>query len=573
MNYAFYKPSKYAIILYIVKRVIVMDETINVNINGEKYVFFKGISLEEVAKTFQNTSKYPIILARLNNSIKELTYQLTKDCTVEFLDLKSREGNRTHISGLTFVIVYAVKSLYGRNADIVIQHSLDKGIYIETNFELNEDKVEKIKSEMKKIISSDLDITKLTIDRLEAKKYFKTINDLPKAGVMKYNTNDYITLYRLGNLYNYFYNVMPTSTGKLKDFDLTYIKDNGFILRFPTTYIPDKIKDYQHHPHMFEVFRECREWAKLMKIENSVDLNTIVSSGNINDLIRIDETLQSNRLLEIAKIISQNKSIRIVLMAGPSSSGKTTTSRKLSMYLRSFGLKIKTLSMDDYFLDKEETPLGEDGKPDFECLEAVDLKLFDTQVEKLLNGEEVTLPTYNFILGIKEYKEKAKLEKNEILVIEGIHGLDTNILTNIPRENKFKIYLSPLTEINMDNHNRVSTSDNRILRRMIRDNRTRGYGVEKTLEAWTKVRKGEEKYIFPYQDDADVTFNTALIYEIGVLKTYVEPLLYSVDSDSEYYEEAKRLIDFLRLFLPIPSDAIPQDSILREFIGGGYFGI
>lgn len=550
-----------------------MDETINVNINGEKYAFFKGISLEEVAKTFQNTSKYPIILARLNNSIKELTYQLTKDCTVEFLDLTSREGNRTHISGLTFVIVYAVKSLYGRNADIVIQHSLDKGIYIETNFELNEEKVEKIKSEMKKIISSDLDITKLTIDRLEAKKYFKTINDLPKAGVMKYNTNDYITLYRLGNLYNYFYNVMPTSTGKLKDFDLTYIKDNGFILRFPTTYISDKIKDYQHHPHMFEVFREYREWAKLMKIENSVDLNTIVASGNINDLIRIDETLQSNKLLEIAKMISQNKSLRIVLMAGPSSSGKTTTSRKLSMYLRSFGLKIKTLSMDDYFLDKEETPLGEDGKPDFECLEAVDLKLFDTQIEKLLNGEEVTLPTYNFILGIKEYKEKAKLDRNEILVIEGIHGLDTNILTNIPRESKFKIYLSPLTEINMDNHNRVSTSDNRILRRMIRDNRTRGYGVEKTLEAWTKVRRGEEKYIFPYQDDADVTFNTALIYEIGVLKTYVEPLLYSVDSDSEYYEEAKRLIDFLRLFLPIPSDAIPQDSILREFIGGGYFGI
>ena len=260
-------------------------------------------------------------------------------------------------------------------------------------------------------------------------------------------------------------------------------------------------------------------------------------------------------------------------MAGPSSSGKTTTSLKLSMYLRSCGLKIRTLAMDDYFKDVKDTPLGPDGKPDFECLEAMDLDLFNDQIEKLLNNEEVTLPTYNFILGIKEYKNKAKLEKNEILVIEGIHGLDTNILTNIPRKNKFKIYLSPLTEINMDNHNRVSTSDNRILRRMIRDNRTRGYGVEKTLESWAKVRGGEEKYIFPYQDDADVTFNTALIYEIGVLKTYVEPLLYSVESDSKYYEEAKRLIDFLRLFLPIPSDAIPQDSIIREFIGGGCFGI
>lgn len=550
-----------------------MNETINVKINGKNYEYFKGITLEEISKTFQAERKYPILLAKVNKSIKELTYQVTHDTKIEFLDLTSREGSRTHISGLTFIILYAVKTLYGRNADIVIQHSLDKGIYIETNFDLNEEKVNQIKQEMIRIIASDLDITKLTIDRLEAIKYFKTINDLPKAGVMKYNTNNYITLYRLGNLYNYFYNLMPTSTGRLKDFDLTYIKDNGFILRFPTTYISDHIKEYQHHPHMFEVFKEYRDWARIMNIENSVDLNKIVSSGKINDLIRIDETLQSNRLLNIATMISQNKNIKVVLMAGPSSSGKTTTSLKLSMYLRSCGLKIRTLSMDDYFKDKEETPLGPDGKPDYECLEAVDLKLFDEKIEHLLNYEEVILPTYNFILGIKEYKTKAKLEKNEILVIEGIHGLDSNILTSIPRENKFKIYLSPLTEINMDNHNRVSTSDNRLLRRMIRDNRTRGYGVEKTLEAWAKVRQGEEKYIFPYQDEADVTFNTALIYEIGVLKTYVEPLLYSVEAESDYYEEAKRLIDFLRLFLPIPSDAIPDDSILREFIGGGCFNI
>lgn len=550
-----------------------MNETINVKINGKNYEYFKGITLEEISKTFQAERKYPILLAKVNKSIKELTYQVTHDTKIEFLDLTSREGSRTHISGLTFIILYAVKTLYGRNADIVIQHSLDKGIYIETNFDLNEEKVNQIKQEMIRIIASDLDITKLTIDRLEAIKYFKTINDLPKAGVMKYNTNNYITLYRLGNLYNYFYNLMPTSTGRLKDFDLTYIKDNGFILRFPTTYINDHIKEYQHHPHMFEVFKEYRDWARIMNIENSVDLNKIVSSGKINDLIRIDETLQSNRLLNIATMISQNKNIKVVLMAGPSSSGKTTTSLKLSMYLRSCGLKIRTLSMDDYFKDKEETPLGPDGKPDYECLEAVDLKLFDEKIEHLLNYEEVILPTYNFILGIKEYKTKAKLERNEILVIEGIHGLDSNILTSIPRENKFKIYLSPLTEINMDNHNRVSTSDNRLLRRMIRDNRTRGYGVEKTLEAWAKVRQGEEKYIFPYQDEADVTFNTALIYEIGVLKTYVEPLLYSVEAESDYYEEAKRLIDFLRLFLPIPSDAIPDDSILREFIGGGCFNI
>ena len=550
-----------------------MNENIEVLINKKKYQFPKGIVLEEIAKNFQDTCKYPIVLAKIGNAIKELSVPLNKSCEIEFLDLTSREGNRAHIAGLTFVMVYAIRSLYGPNANIYVEHSLDKGIYLEPNFELTEAKLNQIKSEMQKIIDSNLSITKLTIDRFEAQRYFESIKDYPKAGVMKYNTNTYVTLYRMANSYNYFYNMMPTSTGKLKDFDLTYINKKGLVLRFPTAYIKDKIKEYEHHPHMYDVFNEYRAWAKTIQIENSVDLNKMISSGSINDLIRMDETLQSNKLLEVARKISENKKIKMVLMAGPSSSGKTTTSRKLSMYLKSFGLKIRTISMDDYFVDSAQTPLGEDGKPDFECLEAVDLKLFDKQIEQLLNGEEVILPTFNFILGVKEYKEKAKMDKNEILVIEGIHGLDSNILTNIPRENKFKIYLSALTELNIDNHNRISTSDNRLLRRIIRDNRTRGYDVTKTLESWAKVRSGEEKYVFPYQDDADFTFNTGLIYEIGILKTYVEPLLYSVDDQSPQYEEAKRLIDFLRLFLPIPSDAVPQDSILREFIGNSCFNV
>ena len=550
-----------------------MNENIEVLINKKKYQFPKGIVLEEIAKNFQDTCKYPIVLAKIGNAIKELSVPLNKSCEIEFLDLTSREGNRAHIAGLTFVMVYAIRSLYGPNANIYVEHSLDKGIYLEPNFELTEAKLNQIKSEMQKIIDSNLSITKLTIDRFEAQRYFESIKDYPKAGVMKYNTNTYVTLYRMGNSYNYFYNMMPTSTGKLKDFDLTYINKKGLVLRFPTAYIKDKIKEYEHHPHMYDVFNEYRAWAKTIQIENSVDLNKMISSGSINDLIRMDETLQSNKLLEVARKISENKKIKMVLMAGPSSSGKTTTSRKLSMYLKSFGLKIRTISMDDYFVDSAQTPLGEDGKPDFECLEAVDLKLFDKQIEQLLNGEEVILPTFNFILGVKEYKEKAKMDKNEILVIEGIHGLDSNILTNIPRENKFKIYLSALTELNIDNHNRISTSDNRLLRRIIRDNRTSGYAVTKTLESWATVRSGEEKYVFPYQDDADFTFNTGLIYEIGILKTYVEPLLYSVDDKSPQYEEAKRLIDFLRLFLPIPSDAVPQDSILREFIGNSCFNV
>ena len=548
-----------------------MLKTIEITIGKQRYQISNGVTLEEIASQFQKEFPYPILIAKVNNKLEELTKSITNPVNIEFLDLTSREGNRTHISGLAYVLIYAVKKLYGKTANAIIQHSLDKGIYIETNFKLNESKVAEIKKEMQSIIAADMPITKTTIDRMEAIEYFEKMNDPVKAGVMKYNTNSYVTLYRLGNYYNYFYNLMPISTGKLAAFDLTYIKDNGFLLQFPTVYIPDKIMPYQPHPGVFGVFKDYHDWGKTIKVENSVDLNRVVSSGKISDLIRIDEALQNNRLLKIASEINSKKDIKIVLIAGPSSSGKTTTTTKLCMFLKSFGLNPKMLSMDDYFVDRNETPLDEKGQPDYECLEAIDLKLFNTQLENLLKGEEVDIPTFNFVLGKKEYKKKLKLEKDDIILIEGIHAINTNILTNIPRENKYKIYISALTELNIDEHNRVSTTDNRLLRRIIRDNRTRGYNVEHTLKTWVSVRRGEEKYIFPFQDEADFTLNTALIYELGVLKTYVEPLLYSVPYESPFYEEARRLINFLRLFLPIPADDIPRDSVLREFIGNGCF--
>lgn len=549
-----------------------MIETVEITINNKKYNYSKDITLQEIYKEFQDEYKYPIILARLNNRLCELSAKIREDATVEFLDLTTCEGNRCHINGLVFLIQYTIKKLYGHNADIIVQHSLDKGIYIETTFKLTEEKLSIIKETMKDIIKKDLPITKVTIDRIEAMKYFYEIGDITKAGVLKYNTDNYITLYRLGNIYNYFYNLMPTSTAKLKDFDLTYIKANGFTLRFPTVYINDKIKKYEHHPSMFDVFAESKEWGKLIGVENSVDLNKRVSQGKISDLIKIDETLQSNRLLNVAKKIYEKRNkVKIVLMAGPSSSGKTTTSRKLCMYLQSFGLNPKAIGMDDYFVEKKDTPKDSNGNYDFECLEAIDLKLFDKQIADLLNGEKVKLPTYNFALGEKEYRSEMQLDEKDILIIEGIHALDNKILTNIERNHKFKIYISPLTELNMDNQNRIPTTDNRLLRRIVRDNRTRNYPVENTLKQWPSVRLGEEKYIFPFQDEADATINSASIYEIGVLKTYAEPLLYSVESDSPYYEEAKRLLNFLRLFLPIPSDSIPEDAVIREFIGGGYF--
>lgn len=549
-----------------------MTDTIEVTINGKTYSYTKNVTLQEIYSEHEENNKYPILLARVDNRLRNLSYQLKDNCKVEFLDLTTPEGNRAHVNALTFILLYAIKKLYGKSANATIQYSIDKGVYFITSFKLTEEKLENIKNEMKEIIKKNMPITKLTVDRLEAINYFKEIGDEVKANTMKYNTNNYITLYRLGNMYNFFYNLMPTSTGRAKDFDLTYIKPYGFVLRFPTVYINDKIPKYKHHQDMFDVYTEYREWAKLMNIENSTDLNRVVSSGKINDLIKIDETLQSGRLLRVAKDINDKRDrLKVVLLAGPSSSGKTTTSRKLSMYLQSFGLHPKTLSMDDYFLEREQTPKKADGKYDFECLEAVDLKLLDNQISELLKGNKITIPTYNFALGEKEFKEEMQIGENDILIIEGIHALDDRITKNAPREQIYKIYISPLTELNIDNHNRVSTSDSRLLRRIVRDNRTRSYPVERTLSQWSSVRDGEEKWIFPYQDDNDAIVNTAAIYEIGVLKTYVEPLLYSVESDSPYYEDAKRLLNFLRLFLPISADAIPEDAIIREFIGGSYF--
>ena len=549
-----------------------MIETVQVIINKKKYTYNKDTTLLEIAQDFKNNFKYPIILARVGNRLRELSNPVQEDCEIEFLDLTSREGNNVHINGLVYVMVYAVKKLYGKAANIVVEHSLDKGIYIETTFKLNEEKVKEINKKMQEIIMEDKPIIKMNIDRMEAKRYFESVGDTAKAGIMRYSTNNYVTLYRLGNLYNYFYHLMPTSTSLVKDFDLTYIKGNGLILRFPTVFIQDKIKKYEHHEKMFEVYNQYRAWGKEVNITTSVDLNRVVSTGKISDMIKIESAVQDQRILTVAKdIFDKKKETKIVLIAGPSSSGKTTSSKKLCMYLQTFGLTPKVLAMDDYFVEREDTPKNPDGSYDYECLEAVDLKLFDKQVASLLKGEEVLLPTFNFTFGKKEYNKKMTLGEDDILVIEGIHALDNKVLTNIPRNRKFKIYISPLITVNVDDHNRISTTDNRLLRRIIRDNRTRGHKVDDTLAAWQSVRNGEELYVFPYQDDSDVIINSATGYEIGVLKTYVEPLLYSVETDSKYYEEAKRLLDFLKVFLPIPSDAIPEDAILREFIGGSYF--
>lgn len=550
-----------------------MIENVTVTINNKKINVSKGTSLYEIAQQFQEEYDLPIILAKVNNQYKELSSPINKDASIELLTIKDKEANRSYVNGLLYLLAYAAKKVL-RGNKLVFKHSLDKGIYISSSHKITKDQVNLLKNEMLEVAKLNLPIEKMNVNRIDAIEYFESVGDKSKVNLLKYNTNTFITLYKLGNMYNFFFSLMPINTSPLDRFDLAYINENGFVLLYQTVYMEDSIKPYQHHLMLFDVFNEYHEWASIMNIELVPALNNYVSSGNIGDLIRISETVQSNNLLNIARNIYDNKDkIKVVLMAGPSSSGKTTTCNKLCMYLRSFGMNPKTISMDNYFVAREDTPKDKNGNYDFECLGALDLKLFDKQIADIINGNEVATPIYDFVSGKPRYNagDVIKLDKKDVLIIEGIHALNPKILSDISRKKKYKIYISPLTCLNLDDQNRISTSDNRLLRRIIRDNRHRGNDVNYSLKKWASVRLGEEKNIFPFQDEADVIFNSSLIYEIGVLKTYVEPLLYSVDMDSPYYEEAKRLINMLKMFLPIPSDDIPKDSILREFIGGGCF--
>ena len=548
-------------------------DNVKVNINDEIIEVPRGTTLEELSKNYQKNFKYTIILAKVNGIYKELIETINKDCTIEFFDLTDRGTNRVFLNGLIYLTIYAAKNVLGNNK-LTVNHSLDKGLYIATSKKITEEDITKLSEEMKKIVSQDLEITKVAVTRLDAINYFNSVGNPVKADLMKYVSSTHVNLYKLGTMYNYLYSLMPTNTECLEPFELTYLHENGFILRFPTVYMENGIKPYEHRENIYNLFKESRDWAKTLNLENVVDLNKRVSNGTVEELIQIDELVKNTKLFDVAKEIYDKKDqVKIVLIAGPSSTGKTTTTNNLVLCLKILGMYTKMLSLDYYFVDRDHTQVDEKGNPDFERLETVDLKLFEEKIENLLSGEETQIPTYNFILGKKEYKETMKLDSDGIILVEGIHALNPKVLENISKEKKLRIYLSALTEINIDEHTRISTTDNRLLRRIIRDNRTRGNKVEDTLKSWAKVREGEEKYIFPYQDDADITYNTAMIYEVGVLKTFVEPLLYSVPTDSPYYNEAIRLINFLKIFLPISSESIPKDSILREFIGGGCFKI
>ena len=548
-----------------------MLENIKVYVDEKEEIIKKGITLLELSKMYDNMFLHKIIIAKVDGEYHELNDPINKTCHIEFFDLTDNFANRVYLNGLVYLTNYCFKEVFGTKGYLNTKHSADKGLFIESSIKLTREMLQILEDKMQEIVKDNLKIHKVTILRDDAINYFNETGDVKKAGLLEFMTNTYVNLYRMGNSYNYMFSLMPSETSSLNEFKLTYLNEDGFILRYPTIYNNGEIPRYKHHAKLFEVFNDSKKWSKLMNLETSVDLNRKIVDGKIGDLIKINEALYTNKLMEVAKNISCSKKIKVILLSGPSSSGKTTTTKKLAMYLSSFGLKPKVISMDDFFVEREDTPKNEDGQYDFECLEAIDHELFNKTMDRLLKGEEVLMPMFNFVTGKKEFKDKMKLEKEDILLIEGIHCLNPTILENIDSSKKFKIYLSALTEINIDEDNRISTTDNRLIRRMIRDYYTRGYTPADTLEVWKNVRLGEEKYIFPNQDEADITINTGLVYEFPVLKVYALPLLYTIKKNSPYYEDAKRLIRLLEIFLPVPSEHIPNDSILREFIGGSYF--
>ncbi len=537
--------------------------------NKDKYEFNKGVSLREIINTIKDDD---IICGLCNGRIVNYDDTFSKNSKIELYDVNNKVGNKIYEKGLLLLFEACVKEVMGDDTEVVVCFSIDKGVYCQVNKEVTKDTLSLIKKTMNNKVSKKIRFEKIETTRSEAITYFRNKKRLDKVKTLTYDTSSYVKLYKFENFYEYILGDLPYDSGILKYFDLSIIEGNGVVVRFPSVYDNKKIIKYTHHDNYFNSLDSYSSWGNVLNINNFGDLNEKIINNGGGEIVNLAEIMQDYKLLSIAEeIVLKKDNIKIVLLSGPSSSGKTTTARKLSLYLKTLGLNPVPLSIDDYFVEREDTPIDSDGNYDFECLGAVDLKLFDLQVAKLLKGSEVITPTFDFVSGKKKFNKSMKLGKNDILIIEGLHALNEDLLDNIPKKNKFKIYVSPLTYLNIDNDNRVSMTDIRLLRRMVRDNRTRGYKPEVTLRNWASVRKGEEKWVFPCQDNADVLFNSSLLYELSVIKTYAEPLLFSVREDDPEYQTALRLLELLKFVLPISSEDVPKVSILREFIGGGYF--
>ncbi|MCG8502554.1 MAG: nucleoside kinase [Firmicutes bacterium] len=545
-------------------------EKIHVDVAGVTKEIEKGISLFELASSLKENRGLDVLLAKVDNRLKELHFKLEKDCKVQFVDLSSQDGLRIYKRSLFFVLMKAAKEAYPER-HLNIRHSLSRGTYCELRGEnpLQEEDVRRLEGKMKEIAAMDIPMVRRLITVREAREIFNQDKDYDKVSLLKHYEKETLSIYGCGDMANYLYGYMVPHTGYLKQFELMYYPP-GFILRYPDNHSPYEIPAYVENRKLFQVIDEYKNWGKILNVSHVGALNEIIASGKAGDLIRVSEALHEKKIAHIADKIKEDASnIKIVLISGPSSSGKTTFAQRLAIHLRVNGLKPVNISLDDYFVNRGQTPRDENGELDFEAVEAIDIELFNQHLRRLIQGKAVEVPIFNFHTGSREPKgRELKLVDDEIMIVEGIHGLNERLTFAIPRKNKFKIYVSALTQLSRDDYNPNSTTDTRLIRRMVRDFNFRSNSPLQTFKMWPSVRRGELRNIFPFQEQADVMFNSALVYELAVLKNFAEPLLKQIDDSHEKCTEARRLISFLRFFLPISPDEIPNTSIMREFIGG-----
>ena len=547
------------------RQIIVEGQTLDVK-DGTTYL--------ELAKNFQKKFDHDIVLVLENNKMRELFRKVKDGATVTFLTTGQIDGYNTYRRSATLLLLKAIYDVEGMEAvrGMKVEFSVSEGYYVSSKkMPVDQETLDRIEKRMKELVNENLPIEKHSIPVEEAIEHFAEHGMVDKARLFRFRRSSSVNVYLLDNFEDYYYGYMVPSTGYLKYFKLIPY-DEGFVLEFPPRKTPETFGPFKEQHKVFQTLKSSTKWGEILDVGTVGALNEQISAGNIGNIILAQEAIMEKELGNIAEQIAALPDKKLIMIAGPSSSGKTTFSHRLSIQLMAHGLKPHPIAVDNYFVERVDTPKDENGQYNFECLEAMDIELFNQQMSALLRGEEVYMPTFNFITGTKEYKGNSlKLGPEDVLVIEGIHCLNDALSYSLPAENKFKIYVSALTQMNIDEHNRIPTTDGRLLRRIVRDARTRGASAQDTIRMWPSVRRGEEENIFPYQEDADVMFNSALVYELSVLKQYAEPVLFSVPRDSAEYVEAKRLLKFLSYSLPIPADDVPKTSLVREFIGGSIY--
>lgn len=529
-------------------------------------------TLEAVADRFKDYYEDDIILGIVNGRLRELNKKIKSDCELSFVTTADRDGRRTYRRSVVLLLQRAIYDVYGSMTQLHVMHSLGEGYYCQLEKSVTEHDIDRIVCSMYSFVEKDLPITKHSAKTQYAEQLFKEKGQHDKERLLHYRRSSRVNLYELDGVVDYFYGFMAPSTGMLKYFDIVPY-ESGFVLLFPGAH-SRSVEPLVTSNKLFHTLDDSREWSKMLGIGTIGSLNDAIAAGRGQEIMLLQEALMEQKIGNLAAQIASDDKKKFVMIAGPSSSGKTSFANRLSIQLIAKGRKPHPLSLDDYYVDREFCPKNPDGSFDFECLESIDIKLFNEDMNRLLKGEAVDMPSFNFKTGKREYRgRKLVLGPDDILVIEGIHGLNDRLSQLIPSEHKFKIYISALTQLNIDEHNPLSTTDERLIRRIVRDARTRGTNAMETIAMWPSVRKGERENIFPFQEQADVMFNSALVYELAVLKVYAEPLLFGIERDCPEYLEAKRLLKLLDYFLPMPADGIPNNSLFREFVGGSCFNV